>query len=111
MWPPTCESAAPNRFGATVTHNPLSWLRFSMQVATLGVESQSVVGLRMMRLAAGGPAAEREAFRMVTEKMAAFAEAQAMLFGQAVTGVPMTGAVAPYLRRVRANRRRLSRAA
>ncbi len=94
-----------------MTHDPLSWLRFSLQVATLGVEAQSVVGLRMMRLAAGGPAAEREAFRMVAEKVAAFAEAQAGLVMDAVAGGPPSGAVAPYLRRVRANRRRLLGAA
>jgi hypothetical protein len=96
-----------------MTHNPFPWLRFSLQVATLGVESQSVVGLRVMQFASGAPAAQRETFRMVGEKVAAFAESQAALLGELASGPmsPPTEAVASYIRRVRANQRRLSRAA
>jgi hypothetical protein len=97
-----------------MTHNPFPWLRFSLQVATLGVEAQSVVGLRAIQFASGGPAAERETFRMVGEKVAAFAESQAALLGEFIAGAidrPPTEVVTPYLRRVRANHRRLSRAA
>lgn len=97
-----------------VTHNPFSWLRFSLQVATLGAEAQSVVGLRAIQFASGGPDAERETFRMVGEKVAAFAESQAALLGEIITGAidrPPMKAVTPYLTRVRANQRRLTRAA
>ncbi len=83
-------------------------MRFSLQVATLGVEAQSVVGLRVMQFASGGAEAERETFRMVGEKVAAFAESQAAMLGELVTGQPPTGAVTPYLKRVRANHRRLT---
>ena len=50
---------------------------------------------------------------MVSEKIAAFTESQAALFGEIVSGSnrPPTKAVTPYLKRVRANRRRLTRAA
>ena len=94
-----------------MTHAAFPWVRFSMEVATLGVEAQSVVGLRMITMAAGGSAAGREALRIVPEKLAAFAEAQLELLNGVVAGAahrPPTMAVASYLRRVRANHRRLS---
>jgi hypothetical protein len=82
-------------------------------MARLGAEAWMVVGLRMMKLAAGGPLAAREAQRMVTEKAAAAIEAQvrsgaALMRGaspQSAGRTAMTG----YRRRVKANRRRLSR--
>jgi hypothetical protein len=36
------------------------WLRVTMDAWALGFEASSVIGLRMMKLAAGGPAAEVE---------------------------------------------------
>lgn len=79
----------------------------------LGFEAQRVVGLRLMRLAAGGARSQAEAQRMVTEKFAAFAEAQ----GAAVTTAIEGGSshrlgkkvVGVYKKRVRGNRRRLTR--
>lgn len=50
-----------------------AWLRLSSQAALLGLESQSVVALRMTRFAGS----QAEAQRMVAEKFSAFAEAQA----------------------------------
>jgi hypothetical protein len=88
-------------------------LRLGLDAWTLGMEAASVIGLRMMKAAAGGPAAEAEGRRMVGEKIAAAADLQLM----AMTGaLGMTGAgaaaktLAHYRRKVRANRRRLSRA-
>jgi hypothetical protein len=95
-----------------MTHLAFPWLRFSMEVATLGVEAQSVVGLRMISMASGDSAAGREVLRMVPEKLAAFAEAQIEVLDSVVDGAlhrPPTSAVASYLRRVRDNRRRLTR--
>jgi hypothetical protein len=43
----------------------------------LGVEAQSVIALRMMRLTAGGATAQTEVRRMITDKVAARIEAQA----------------------------------
>lgn len=71
----------------------------------LGVEAQQVVWLRAMRIAAGGKAGEREAIRMVAEKATAAGEAALSLAG----GRSMEGLVRGYRRKVRANRRRLSR--
>ena len=72
----------------------------------------SVIALRMMKIANGGPQATTEATKMISEKMSAFAEAQGAMFAALATGkqlsrAPPTKAYAPYRRAVRANRRRL----
>ena len=93
------------------TRNP--WLRLGHDAWMLGAEAATVMTLRTMKIAAGGPAAEREARRMVSEKVEAAQALQVM----ALTGA--LGVTAPsvvdkslqhYRRKVRANRRRLSRA-
>jgi hypothetical protein len=56
-----------------------AWIGLTLDAAPLGFETQRVIGLRLMKIAAGGPAAQAEAQRMVTEKTAAFAEAAATL--------------------------------
>ena len=43
------------------------WLSFGLKAWQVGLEAQSVIALRMLRLAAGGARAETEASRMVTE--------------------------------------------
>jgi hypothetical protein len=94
-----------------MTHLAFPWLRFSMEVATLGVEAQSVVGLRMITMASGDSAAGREMLRLMPEKLAAFAEAQLDVLDSVVDGAlhrPPISAVTSCLRRVRANRHRLS---
>jgi hypothetical protein len=88
------------------------WLKLGMDMWMLGAESSSVIALRTMKLAAGGTAANAEAERMVSEKVAAsMALCQQAMFGQLGTTMPGMGtkAVAGYRRKVRANRRRLSR--
>ena len=67
------------------------------------IETQQVIWLRTLKLAAGDAAAEREAFRMITEKLAA---AQHTAFRLGLGDSPQQ-AVAHYRKRVRANRRRL----
>lgn len=52
------------------------WISLGMKVWQIGFEAQSVIALRMLRLAAGGARAEAEASRMVTEKILAAEEAQ-----------------------------------
>jgi hypothetical protein len=71
-----------------------------------------VIGLRTLKLAAGGPAAEAEAKRMVGEKVeAAFAvQALAMTGAFGLTAPRIaSGAIAHYRRKVRSNRRRLTK--
>ncbi len=48
-----------------------SWLRIWADAWSLGVEASCVVGLRAMKIGAGGTAAEKEARRMVSEKIEA----------------------------------------
>jgi len=89
------------------------WCALSFQTARLTWEAQGVIALRMMRLAAPGPRGQNESRRMVTEKVAALAEAQTAAVATALTGggAPRAAkkALAVYKKRVRANRRRLSR--
>jgi hypothetical protein len=89
------------------------WIRLSLDAWSLGVEASTVIGLRTLKLAAGGPAAQTEAAHMVREKI----ESAMTLQARALTGGLGTtphGAAARtlthYRRKVRANRRRLSKA-
>jgi hypothetical protein len=86
---------------------------FFFDCARLGVEAWMVMGLRLAKLAAGGPAAALEAQRMLAEKSAAAVEAQFAAGIALATGVSHTAAgrkaLGRYRRRVRANRRRLMR--
>ena len=76
-------------------------------------DAQAVMLLRSMRIAEGGARAEAEAQRMFTEKVAALAEAQlattaALLKGDKKQRVAKK-ALTVYSKRVRRNRRRLSK--
>jgi hypothetical protein len=82
-----------------------NWFTFTLDATMLGLETQRVIGLRMMKVAAGGPDAQTEMARMVNEKTAALAEAATTLaFGGSAGTV-----VRRYRTHVRANERRLSR--
>jgi hypothetical protein len=81
------------------------------EAARFGADVQQVMALRIMRLASGGPDAATEAQQMISEKLAAFGEAQAALLSALATGSSLDTAAemayAPYRRAVRANSRRL----
>ena len=81
-----------------------TWMTLAFDAARLGYEAQTVMTLRMLKLAPGGRAAEVEARRMVAEKGIAFAEAAATL----ASGGSMKKVVRSVRRRVSKNRRRLS---
>jgi hypothetical protein len=86
------------------------WMRAGLSAWALGIEASTVITLRMMKLAAGGTAAEREAHRMVAEKIKANLDLQtkAMTGGLGLTPKSLTEkTLAHYRRKVRANRRRL----
>lgn len=71
-----------------------------------------MVGLRLMKIAAGGPEADKEARRMVSEKVAAGLSLQTKAMSGALGLSPPAIAahtLAHYRRKVRANRRRLSK--
>ena len=89
-----------------------TWMKFSLNAARagydaarLGYEVQTVMTLRMLKLARGGHAAEAEMQRMMTEKGVAFAEAATTL----ATGGSMDKVVRRVRSRVNQNKRRLSR--
>ena len=88
------------------------WIALGFQTIQLGMEMQSVIALRLMRLAAGGASGRTEASRMIAEKIAAAGEAQMAAASAVMTGRPdnvVAGKVLRVLRkRVRANKRRLS---
>jgi hypothetical protein len=111
-WNGVCARPLPQGMGKP-TQLWNSWLALAGQTALLGMEAQQVMALRMMRLAAGGARGQAEAQRMVTEKFAALAEAQAAAFAGAIGGgKPVNAgkkALGVYRKRVRANRRRLTR--
>lgn len=81
------------------------------EAAQFAADSQRVIALRLMRMAGGGPLAVTEATRMVSEKIAAFSEAQGAVVATMITGGSLDTAAAkayaPYRRAVRANSRRL----
>ena len=88
------------------------WLRIGFDAWALGVEASAVIGLRTLKIAAGGAAGEAEARRMVAEKLDAAAQLQtkALTGGLGATGAGMaTKTLTHYRRKVRANRRRLSK--
>jgi len=71
-----------------------------------------VIGQRGLRIAAGGPAAEAETHRLVSEKAAAAAEWQILaMTGRLGASAPTAAArtLRHYRRKVRANRRRLAK--
>jgi hypothetical protein len=88
------------------------WLRIGMDAWSLGLEASSVAGLRVLKIAAGGAAADAEARRMVAEKIDAGLALQAKaLSGGLGLSAPSVAAktLSHYRRKVRANRRRLSK--
>jgi hypothetical protein len=88
------------------------WIRIGFDAWSLGLEASVTMGLRTLKIMAGGMAAEAEAHRMISEKV----EAALALQAKALTGgLGMTGPSAAaktlkhYRRKVRANRRRLAK--
>jgi len=78
----------------------------------LALDAQQVIALRLAKLARGGPAAHREATKMVAEKVKAAADSQRVLLTAAVTGKSGDGpkrVINLLQRRVSANKRRLSK--
>lgn len=89
------------------------WFSLIFKTVQLGIEAQSVIALRMIRFAAGGSAAQAEVRRMITDKVAAGVEAQTVAAWGVASGqkdAVVAGKVLRVVkRRVRANKRRLSR--
>jgi hypothetical protein len=89
------------------------WIALTLKAMQVGFDAQNVIFLRMMRLSAGGARGQSEARRMVSEKIAASVEAQVAAVSGIIAGreeAVVAGQVIRGLqKRVRANKRRLSR--
>jgi len=94
----------------TRARNP--WLGIGMSAWSLGVEASTVIALRTLKLAAGGAAGEAEARRMMSEKIDAGVALQTLALTGGLGSTPQAVAsktLSHYRRKVRANRRRLSK--
>ena len=80
-----------------------NWMRLSHDAVMLGLEAQRVIGLRLIKLSGGGPAAQAEALRMISEKTTALAEAGLTL----ARGGSAGRVIRRYRTHVRSNKRRL----
>lgn len=85
---------------------------FGFDLWNLGMEANTVIALRTLKIASGGSAAMTEANLMVTEKVEAAIEAQTRLltggFGTSPSGASRA-VMRHYGKKVRANRKRLTR--
>jgi hypothetical protein len=88
----------------------LALANMAFQSAMLTFEAQQVIGLRLAKMAQGGPDVPRETELMLTEKLGAMAESGNLMMQAALGGKEDLGAAKVmqlYRRKVRANRRRL----
>ena len=81
--------------------NEAMWKRFELTM--LSFEAQSVIGLRLMRLAGGGPLAQDEIEWMISEKIGAAIAATTAL----ATGGSASAVIEIYRKAVRKNEHRL----
>ena len=89
-----------------------NWFDMCMDAWALAAESNIVIAMRMGSLALGGPAAAREAERMVSEKVAAnIALGFDLISGKLGTSPEaiLSRSIAHYSKSVVANRERLGR--
>ena len=82
-----------------------TWTTLAVDTTLLGLEAQSVVGMRLSQIALGRGTAE-ETQLMVTEKVSAFVEAATTV----ATGGSAHTVIEDYRNHVRANARRLGSA-
>lgn len=89
------------------------WLALGVKAFQLGIQAQSAIALRTMRLASGSARAKTEMRRMVIEKAAAVGEAHVAAATAVVAGrkdhVAVGKTLNVFSKRVRANKRRLKR--
>jgi hypothetical protein len=89
----------------------LAMANMAYQGALLAFEAQQVIGLRLAKMAQGGPEMPREAALMVSEKLDALAESGKLMMQAMLSGKEDLGAgevMQLYRSKVQANRRRLA---
>ncbi len=93
------------------TKNP-NWFGIGMDAWALAAESNMVIAQRLTTMAFGGPAAAKEAERMVSEKVAANMTLGFDLMTGKLGSSPeqiVSGSIAHYSKSVRANNQRLAK--
>ena len=80
-----------------------AFIELPLQAMLLAMEAHAVMGLRLRKIAMGGPAAMIESSQMVTEKFVALAE----VTGTLVTGGSVHTVMGRLRTQVRANETRL----
>ena len=86
------------------------WFKLGLDAWRLGLDVSSVVGLRLLKIAAGGKAGHAETRRMINEKIAANADLHAKAHTGRLGATPLSTArttLAHYRGKVRANKQRL----
>jgi hypothetical protein len=93
----------------TPTRHSADWSRLMFDASRLWADAGAVVALRSWRMMAGGPAAQREVERMLSEKVEAGFELAGALAGGRVKSPEGAArkAMSVYGKRVRENRKRL----
>jgi hypothetical protein len=81
----------------------LATIDIPLQMMLLTMEAHSVIGLRLIKIATGGPGAAKETHRMVAEKVSALAEAAGTILG----GGSIQTVIGRYRSHVQANEVRL----
>jgi hypothetical protein len=96
----------------TIKTKSANWFNVGMDAWALAVESNIVIAQRLGSMAFGGPAAAKEAERMVSEKVAANIalgfDLMTGKFGMRPEAI-LSGSIAHYSKAVVANRQRLAR--
>lgn len=93
------------------TPNMMPWWRIGSDALAMWTDASMVIGLRAVKVATGGPAAQREMKLMIAEKIRASAEVQSAAATGALghdLATATSRTLALYAPKVRANRRRLA---
>ncbi|HEY1928478.1 MAG TPA: hypothetical protein VGG92_13510 [Caulobacteraceae bacterium] len=88
------------------------WLGIGLDAWSLGLEASAVMGLRALKIGQGGAGGQAEVERMISEKVEAALDLQRRALTGGLGATPASASartLAHYRRKVRANRRRLSR--
>ncbi|MGR3436873.1 MAG: antifreeze protein [Shimia sp.] len=96
----------------TLHWNPWAQAAAAYEIAWLAVETQTVIGMRLMGMAGAWNVTKGENARMVSEKLPAWGEAIAAGGAKALGGRPdlvLPAMVAPLRRKTKANARRLAK--
>ncbi|APE44618.1 antifreeze protein [Sulfitobacter alexandrii] len=92
---------------------PFTFMTLATRTIVLAFEAQTVMTLRLLAMNGLIPSRPGETGRMISEKLPAFGEAGIAAAAAALSGkLPdqvMSAALAPLSRKVRANRKRLTR--